>query len=188
MTTDNLQSIPPSFGKCGCGCGQQTTIIKQTSVKRGLRKGQPHRFVVGHNTRKYPTPTKYQNANAKSRVHPFLRPGNQIGQHVIIAERALEKRLPLGALVHHVNSLPGDNRNQNLVICQDQGYHRLIHMRTKALQVCGNANFAKCKICKRYDDPKTMTKDRSQLNCYVHRECHTQYERERRHRKDKIAA
>lgn len=48
-------------------------------------------------------------------------------EHVVVAERALGKPLPHGAIVHHFNNDGTDNRNRNLVIGQDQKYHMLLH-------------------------------------------------------------
>jgi hypothetical protein len=48
-------------------------------------------------------------------------------EHVVIAERALGKPLPARAVVHHFNDDGTDNANQNLVICQGQAYHMLLH-------------------------------------------------------------
>jgi len=36
---------------CACGCGSPTTLVKQTSARRGIVKGQYNRFVVGHANR-----------------------------------------------------------------------------------------------------------------------------------------
>jgi hypothetical protein len=38
------------FGYCQCGCGQKTNIAKKSS--RGVKKGQPCRFLHGHNPQK----------------------------------------------------------------------------------------------------------------------------------------
>jgi hypothetical protein len=34
---------------CACGCGQPTLIAKKTCTARGYRKGEPQRFLPGHN-------------------------------------------------------------------------------------------------------------------------------------------
>jgi len=36
---------------CECGCGNPTTIAKKTDQRRGDVKGQPMRFIRGHNSR-----------------------------------------------------------------------------------------------------------------------------------------
>src|SRR4029077_12876591 len=40
---------PFGFGFCCCGCGAKTKIIKQTKRMYGHIKGQPLRYVYGHN-------------------------------------------------------------------------------------------------------------------------------------------
>jgi hypothetical protein len=41
-------------GLCECGCGQRTPIARITRTERGQVKGQPLRFINGHNRRKSP--------------------------------------------------------------------------------------------------------------------------------------
>lgn len=89
-------------------------------------------------------------------------------EHVRIAEAALGKPLPVGAQVHHVDVNSGNNSPSNLVICPDAEYHWLLHVRTRALDACGNANWRKCVLCKQYDDPSMMYGHAGQ---YVHRSC-----------------
>lgn len=42
---------PNPSGFCMCGCGQRTKIATQTWAAQGYVKGQPRRFVKGHNGR-----------------------------------------------------------------------------------------------------------------------------------------
>lgn len=78
------------------------------------------------------------------------------GEHVLVAEKALGKKLPKGAIVHHVDENKGNNRNENLVICPSGAYHSLLHQRSKALNESGNANWRKCWVCKNYDSPENL--------------------------------
>lgn len=43
------EDIPP--GLCQCGCGEPTAIVPGSCFGRGLVKGEPFRFVHGHNSR-----------------------------------------------------------------------------------------------------------------------------------------
>ena len=61
-------------------------------------------------------------------------------QHVLVAERALGKDLPKGAVVHHVNEIKSDNRPENLVICPNESYHRLLHKRQREYNLRGRCD------------------------------------------------
>ncbi|HEY9354652.1 MAG TPA: hypothetical protein VIP28_15425 [Nocardioides sp.] len=43
-------AAPPS-GLCMCGCGEKTRIATSSNNRYGHRRGQPVRFIVGHNAR-----------------------------------------------------------------------------------------------------------------------------------------
>lgn len=43
------QDIPKGF--CQCGCGQKTSLARQTFSGKGYAKGEPLRFIHGHNSR-----------------------------------------------------------------------------------------------------------------------------------------
>jgi hypothetical protein len=61
--------------------------------------------------------------------------------------------------VHHVNGVRTDNRNSNLVLCNDAAYHKLLHRRAHALAACGHAGWRICRHCREWDAPE---------NLYVH--------------------
>lgn len=82
--------------------------------------------------------------------------GREVFEHVLIVEKVLGRRLRGQEEVHHANEVKADNRPDNLVICPNRSYHKLLHTRTRALNACGNANWLKCKYCHKYDDPEKL--------------------------------
>lgn len=52
LETRRARIVSPNLsGLCQCGCGQMTSLARQTSVKQGWIKDQPMRFCVGHANR-----------------------------------------------------------------------------------------------------------------------------------------
>lgn len=93
--------------------------------------------------------------------------------HREIAEKALGKALPVGAIVHHVDEDTANNDPNNLVICPNHLYHMLLHRRAAALDACGNATYVKCRHCESYDDMKNLVVDGSRS--FSHRQCRSVY-------------
>ena len=109
------------------------------------------------------------------------RGGRTSMAHVEIAERALGKKLPKGACVHHVDRNGLNNVNSNLVILPNRRYHQLIHRRMRALEACGDANALLCVYCKQYDAPDSLVKH--DVDNFVHQSCNTKYHRSARSRR-----
>jgi len=62
--------------------------------------------------------------------------GERVYEHIHLAEKALGKKLPAKAIVHHMNEKAGDNHTPfNLVICPDQAYHKLLHKRAREYRI-----------------------------------------------------
>lgn len=87
-----------------------------------------------------------------AKIKPLSRPTRP---HVHVAERIMGKRLPIGAVVHHYNENRKDNSPPNLVVCQDQAYHLLLHARKRIRDAGGNPNTD--KICGRCEKVKPKT-------------------------------
>lgn len=101
----------------------------------------------------------------------------QVLEQTIVAEAALGHRLPRGAVVHHINQNPVDNRPRNLVLCENRAYHLLLHARLRAIRATGDPNRRPCVFCGRYE-PREMV-PRTPKGQF-HRECCNQYRRRRR--------
>lgn len=173
------------YGFCQCGCGGKTSIATQTHHSRGLVKGEPRRFIYGHNTRGENSPT-WKGGRPKSGIypmvfapdHPHAMKKGYVLEHLVIASKALGKPLPPKAQVHHVNRDPRDNRPENLVICEDAAFHRLLHRRQDALEASGHADWKKCHFCKQWDDPSNLYNHPNGRHAH-HRACVNAYARSR---------
>ena len=98
--------------------------------------------------------------------------------HRVLAERALGKPLPKGAVIHHADNDPSNNDTTNLVICPDESYHNLLHLRLAAYQACGNPNFVKCYVCKKYDAVSSLHEVRKagrRVTTFYHSACRKAY-------------
>jgi hypothetical protein len=161
-----------SHGYCQCGCGEKAPIAAVTSKKRGHIKGEPIRFINGH---QFKRGAFLARRNGVFKTYPCQTGTLNKREHVAIAEKALGKPLPPGAVVHHAN---GTKNGGELVICQDQSYHLLLHSRMRALAASGHVGWLKCPFCKKYDDPKNLyTKGK---NNHYHRGCCNEDKRNRR--------
>lgn len=109
--------------------------------------------------------------------------GKRVAEHVIIAEKALGRKLPKGAHVHHVDGNKLNNENNNLVICQSSAYHNLIHLRQRSFNDCGNPAWRRCMYCKNYDSPNNVTVTKH--GHVYHKTCNTEHYRN--YRKNRVS-
>jgi len=153
---------------CECGCGNPAPIAKFTSKSKGHIKGQAVRFIVGHKSKIQPTGNKSYSwkgglkNNGDGRVkeytpfHPRADGEGYVLRYILKAEKALGKYLPPKAVIHHTDEVVSNDENANLIICQDNAYHHILHQRQRAYKACGHAFWRKCCICKKHDDPSNL--------------------------------
>lgn len=170
---------------CECGCGQATGVSKQTYTRYGLVKGQPLRFLPHHHLRGSAHP-KWNNGYITAKAgyllvyipdHHRSDKNGYVMEHVVIAENAVRRPLKRPIVVHHVNGERSDNRPENLVICENQQYHFLLHIRERALKACGNPDWIICNYCQTYDNPSSMYVSR-QGNSHYHLACLSRHRKE----------
>jgi len=68
-------------------------------------------------------------------------------EHIMIAERALGHSLPPRAVVHHIDEDTTNNRPENLIICENNGYHKLLHARARRIKDTGSLDLKRCPDC-----------------------------------------
>jgi hypothetical protein len=161
-------NIQPGF--CQCGCGGKVKKWPQSYTALGVRKGDYKRFIIYHHTRKESKADLENNQwlDKRGYWHTFGAEGRRF-KHIVICEEVLGKPLPPKAEVHHVDENKGNNKNNNLVICQDSAYHKLLHQRMRALKACGHADWLKCTCCKQYDSPEKIIYGHNRVK--FHRKC-----------------
>ena len=116
------------------------------------------------------------------RIHKPEHPRSHNGyllEHIIVAEKTLGKFLPKGVVVHHIDENKTNNTPSNLVICQNDSYHKLLHRRMKALKASGHASWVRCEYCGIHDDPNKLYL-RNNRNIGYHNYCANRYLQERR--------
>lgn len=118
---------------CECGCGEITPIAVRTRSNRGQFKGQPLRFINGHNSRLF-SPEE-QSRRAAHRNSDALRysgsPDNYVkykGRHMhrVEAEKMLGRKLLPGEIVHHKDGNKWNNDHSNLEV-MTQSQHLTLH-------------------------------------------------------------
>lgn len=150
---------------CLCGCGGLT---KWKYLRGHWNKKKGDRVVGGYVLRWAPE-------------HPHAMYG-RVPVHIMRACQALGKPLPDKVVVHHVDGDRGNNEPGNLVICQDQEYHMLLHVRRRALKSCGHVDYRHCTYCRVWDAPSDMRLHKS-TGAYYHITCHSAYNRHTYHKR-----
>lgn len=161
-------------------------MAKLCTIEGCSKPHEAHGLCALHNARRSTgadlyAPIRQKRPQGSGRIsHGYLRRMVNLKvqmEHVRIAEKALGRQLPAGAQIHHLDEDRLNNSPTNLIICPDVAYHRLLHIRTRALQQCGHADWRKCYFCGHWDAPDRLFINSA--NCH-HRECINRYYREKR--------
>lgn len=88
--------------------------------------------------------------------------GDNNFEHIKVAEKVLGKKLPKGAVVHHVDEDPTNNTPTNLVVCPSRAYHRLLHARLRIQNAGGHPDKDKvCGECRELKPKNQFYKDKN---------------------------
>lgn len=85
---------------CACGCGQPVNIAPASNARHGYVRGKPYRFLRGHHLRgrNHHNWQGGRKQHGKGYVmvlakdHPRANPDGYVMEHIVVAERAIEKR------------------------------------------------------------------------------------------------
>lgn len=148
-------------GLCQCGCGGTTQVARQDDARYGSVKGQPRRFIKGHDKwrgERKVTVDGYVLIYAPDHPRVAGRPRNRqyVFEHILVVEKALGHVLPPGAVVHHINQVRDDNRLENLQVMKSDQEHREFHHRLNVLKAGGDPETQRiccgCKVLKGFGE------------------------------------
>jgi len=97
--------------------------------------------------------------------------GGATYEHRELAERALGRPLPSEVEIHHFDGDGTNNAPGNLVVCPNKQYHKLLHMRQRALEASGDPAKRKCGYCHRWDHVEAMSIVKTRPYAHYHRSC-----------------
>ena len=112
--------------------------------------------------------------------HPRAGKSGYVREHLLVAEKALGRPIPPNVQVHHWDENRGNNDPSNLVICEDDAYHKLLHKRACSYKASGRVDWLICNFCGVCDDPSAMYVSK---NGWAH--FHTKCRNERRPQRGK---
>lgn len=128
LRTKGTFDDPPKFccEICNIGCGPSGLCSKHYKQRWYLKQQGRTELIVRTSKERW--------INKYTGYVMVKQDGRLTYEHIVLAEKALGKKLPSGAIVHHMNEDRSDNHSPfNLVICPDQEYHMLLHKRMKEL-------------------------------------------------------
>lgn len=116
-------------GYCQCGCGEKTRLAPRNHKGIGWVKGQPIRFIKGHNGRGAGNGMYNGGHCFDKRTGRWLADrgdGVFIARSRVIMQKHLGRALSSDEIVHHVNHNPLDDCIENLQILS-RAEHMLVH-------------------------------------------------------------
>ena len=145
-------------GLCQCGCGKRTTLAIRNVHGKGIKKGQPNRFLTGH-----AGTGRFHSAQAKALMsekatqrfagkpenhnhwrggikilnqyvylyrpdHPNAHASGYVKRSTLIVSEMLGRPLKPNELVHHIDGNRQNDTKRNFLVCT-RAYHMSLHRR-----------------------------------------------------------
>ena len=174
---NKIKPITNNPCKCGCGGISKYGDWLVGHHKKGMFREKAHRWGGGKRL-SYGYKMVYMPEHDRSHKNGYVY------EHIIAAEGALGKPLPPKVVIHHPF---GEKDKEQIVICENQKYHFLLHKRERAYSACGNPNYVKCKYCKQFDNPTNMYVFDGKNGGYAcHANCANNYNRRNYNKKKRL--
>ena len=154
-------------GYCQCGCGEKTRIARKTRTNEGIFKGQPKRFLNGHNAgirtgENNPGWKGGRKVDVNGYVlillpnHPRANKNGYVLEHILVLEKALGRPILPGETGHHIDGNRANNSPGNLILFKTGGMHTSYHKRLRVFEASGHWDWRQCCYCHKHDDPANM--------------------------------
>ncbi len=103
--------------------------VRVSSVCRRLQKLNAIKPAMGHEGRNGKRGTVYINGYPVVYMpsHPRAKSNGYVREHILVAEKYLNRPLYKDEVVHHINENKADNRPQNLMVFKNQKDHMKYH-------------------------------------------------------------
>lgn len=144
-------------GLCECGCGEPAPIATYTNRRYGWVKGQPKRYIHGHQIRTRRTQSSralterltgrfgadhpawrggrsYKEGYVLVMVglgHPMANHQGRVLEHRLLMAETIGRMLQPEEVVHHINGVKDDNRIENLQLFSSATDHVSHHWRER---------------------------------------------------------
>ena len=134
--------------KCECGCGGFAPLATYTNKRKGYKKGEPVRFISGHNGRgelsghwrggRGVTPLGY--VRIWKPDHPRADSKGYIFEHILVLEKALGRAVLPTEATHHIDGNRQNNSPGNLMLFKTRAMHDGFHGRIRTAKKCAGSS------------------------------------------------